>query len=820
MRRYLALIFLLVMSIPAGMSVSGCIRNPAGNYCNGLGYGLKNTDVYSIDLEPRTTGISIAFGQTRQISAPTAKTCKGTAASVAKYAYGTTNNQIVDISPTGSICAGTWNRNSGGGIVDYTICSPPSPVPNSGGLPYSTAYISASADSVTSNPVQVFVHAPVGSINLTLNGASATTQQCSSQGVISQLDAEACFALNGKQYEFCAPPTVTHYACSGGLAPGVSSVPDCTNAIGVLTYVVGTAAVAQINAETNQITAELPGTTAITAQVAGSGSSAGYFSTCPPKSITVTLPNGSTKGVVTQGVQQNLTTTVIDTNSNPITGLTLTYQSTNPLDISAGSGGAITASFPGAASVYALCQPATCNPTPINEVGAGNGTGLSLSSNPVNITVPGTASSYMWFSAPGKSQYFVPVELLSGTVGSTVRMPYVPNSMVMDQTGTSLYFGSSHELMVYSTNGNGLSKQDPTVPGVVLAVSPNNQTLLINDPVRQVFYIYGVSGTTTSTFAGLGSSAQWTPDSQTLYVTDSAALGAGHTDTLYVYNANTGWTTYSLAGSGGAEHLAVMVPGVGAYLSGNPTVAHTWCPQGQVGNYNSMVFYPQGDLVNAATDVLAATTDGDHIIGAAESGGGITLSDIGVTIPTIASASSLSSTPIQTPIQCPASSSGALSPLLLSHTLNQTALNVNATRVNQVITSPAAVSQGTSTASNSLTFVTYDGVTSGATLPYYLQVNGPSGTLGTPGTLTFSDSSAVTAPVAGAFSADATLFFVSTAGDNKIHYIDTTTLKDTQQISPNLPPCAPGSDPDCTLTTPATGSVPATAIAVKPRSTT
>ena len=53
MRRYLALIFLLVMSIPAGMSVSGCIRNPAGNYCNGLGYGLKNTDVYSIDLEPR-----------------------------------------------------------------------------------------------------------------------------------------------------------------------------------------------------------------------------------------------------------------------------------------------------------------------------------------------------------------------------------------------------------------------------------------------------------------------------------------------------------------------------------------------------------------------------------------------------------------------------------------------------------------------------------------------------------------------------------------------------------------------------------------------
>ena len=66
----------------------------------------------------------------------------------------------MDISPSGNMCAGTWNRNSGGGIADYTICSYPSPLPSTGGLPYATAYISASADSVTSNPVEVFVHAP------------------------------------------------------------------------------------------------------------------------------------------------------------------------------------------------------------------------------------------------------------------------------------------------------------------------------------------------------------------------------------------------------------------------------------------------------------------------------------------------------------------------------------------------------------------------------------------------------------------------------------------------------------------------------------
>ena len=793
MRRYLTLICLVFLAIPAGVSISGCIRNPAGNYCNGLGYGLKNTDVYSIDLEPRTTGISMAFGQTRQISAPTSKTCKGDAASVAQYVFGTTNNKLVDISPGGNLCAGMWNRNSGGGIADYTICNFPSPTPSTGGLPYLTAYISAAADSVTSNPVEVFVHAPISSVTLALSGTSGgQQQQCYSQGAITQLDAEACYAgVNNTQYEFCAPPNVTNYACKGGLAPGVTSVPECTASIGTLSYTVGTARIASINPETNQITAELPGTTVITSSIAGTGSAAGYFSTCPPKSISVTL-NGATSGTVTQGVQQNLTTVVTDTNGNTISGLTLDYQSTNPLNITAVNTGGISAAYPGAASVYAICQPSSCNPAPINVVGL-LGTGLPVSSNAVDLTTPGTASSYVWLSAPGKSQYFVPVELISGTIGSTVRLPYVPNSMVMDQTGANLYFGSSHELMIYNTANNSLAKQDPSVPGVVLAVAPNNQSLLINDPVRQVFYVYNATGSVLSTFGGMGSAASWTPDSKTLYITDSASLGAGHTDTLYVFNANTGWTTYSLASSGGATNLAITVPGVGAYLSGNPTVAHTWCPTGTVGNYASMVFYPQGDSVNAQTDVLAATVDGQHILGAGMAGGGITLYDIGVTIPTGA---------------CPAAVANALQPLTIAHTLNPFAVNVNATSVDAVIASPAS----------NLAFITYNGTTPGAQLPYY--VPGTGGAAGTLNYLTLTNSTAITAPVAGSFSPDDTVFFVSTAGDNQIHYIDVKTLTDKQQISPNLPPCAPGSDPNCTITTPTTTPVPATAIAVRPRATT
>jgi sugar lactone lactonase YvrE len=643
---------------------------------------------------------------------------------------------------------------------------------------------------------------------------------------------------------------------------GVTSVPNCTASLGTLNYSVGTAAVASIttNTTTNQvaITAEQPGTTAITASVAGTGSSAGYFSTCPPKSISVTLANGTTSGIITQGATQNLTTIITDTKGNTITGLALTYQSTDPIDISTGSAGSVTTSFPGVASVYAVCQPPGCNPAPINEIGI-YGTGLPVASNAVTITTPGTASDYAWFSAPGQSQYVVPIQLLTGTVGSTIRLPYVPNSMVMDQLGNNLYFGSPHELMVYSTSSGAVTTQTTAVPGVVLAVSPNNTQVLINDQVRQVFYIYNVAGGSSTTIGGMGNAAAWTPDSQTLYITDNASLNnaaegvTGHTDTLYVYNANTGWTTYALPPSSLSNPLppgvlppktpsyplpgnvaisstmqtpAIVIPSMGAFFRGDSTVDHTWCPTGTVGNFASMAFYPQplGDSVTVENDALAATTDGKHILGATVTGSSVTVNDIGVNIPTAESPAD-----ILTPISCPLttnSSTGVQTLAALSvapaldatYTLNTA--EVSATAVNQVVASPES----------NLAFITYtaDATNTAAYLPYYVPGTG----VGYVKLVTQTGGTAPIAPLAGAFTPDDSLFFVSTAGDNMIHYISVPlatsnpATADTQQISPNLPSCISvadgGTDLGCTYSGPSPGTaiVPATAIAVKPRSTT
>ena len=835
MRRFFTLLCLLGLALPAGISISGCVRNPAGNYCNGLGYGPKDTDIASIILQPQIAGISLAYGQTLQVQSPAAYTCKGNAASIGgnQLNYGTSNNQLGDISPSGQLCAGTWNRNTGGGIADYTYCYAPNPLPSSNGLPYAVAYVTVTADSVTSNPVAVYIHAPVTAISLvTTSLSSSSPQQCFSQNQQAQLDAQACYVSNGAQYEFCAPPSVSpaNYVCTGGLAPGVTSVPSCGSSIGTLNFSVSNSSVATFNSTTEVLTAQQPGTTSITATIAQSASSAGYFSTCPPASVKVSLASGATSGVVTQGVSQNLTTTVLDTLGNPIAGLNLQYESTNPVDIGATGAGTISAAFPGVGSVYAVCEPFSCNPAPINEFGL-NGTGLPLSSNPVSITVPGATSDYVWFAAPGQSQYFASMELLTGNPGSTVRLPFVPNSVVMDQDGNNLYFGSARELMVYSTASNAITNQNTSVPGVVLAVSPNNGELVVNDQIRGVFYIYNTSSGSGSSNGGLGVAAQWTPDSNTVYIVDSAALGGAHTNTLYVYNINLGWSTYPLTASGGSQNVAVTVPGVGAYLAGFPTVAHTWCPSGTVGNNASIQFFPQSDSVNVTTSVLGATSNGQHMLGASLSGSSITLDDIGLAI---------SATPL-----CPEATTGAppnqvetMTPLSTNPTLDGT-VNLtgvtNATAVNQIVTGTAPTTNSTTTAAP-IAFVTYStpsSATTAAQLPFYLPQASGAGPVGYVKFADASSSTPPTAPLTGVFSPDNTLFFVSTAGDNEIHFISiptnvsiATPPTDSQQYSPALPACTPvsagGNDAGCLypVAPSPTTVVPATVITVKPRSVT
>ena len=762
MQRFLALIALLVFSLPVGLSIAGCSTN-VGAYCNGLGYGPKTNAVQAIDLEPKTTGISLSWGQTGQISSPTATTCKGTSASVSSYTYGSSNLLLADISPTGALCGGTWNRNSPGGIADFTICTPPSgsAAEQCTSTSCGVSQITASGGGVTSNPVPVYVHPPVSSLSL------ATQSACVSQNHPG--------------------PTLTATVTG----PDGSVIP--TPYVGTITYTPVTASVVTINNTSTTgtgingtTTANMPGSTVVNASVAQVSSAAGYFYTCPPQNIALSI-NGNTTAVVNPSTPLNITATVTDTNNIPLSGLVLDYTSTRPQEIAVSSGGQVSATYASASAINAICQPTTCNPSPIGQIGD-LGNGLPVVSNSLNVTSTGRVSTLLWMAST-QSQFFSQIDLTTGVPTSPIRLPYMPNSMVADQAGTNLYFGSYRELMIYTAATNTLSKEDTSVPGVVLGVSPDSTTVVINDQIRQVIYLYTVASGANTSIGGQGTKAVFSPDGKNVYIVGP--------NSLYVHNANSGWSTYSLGATEqsctlnnnsplappatgapaydpfcGAD-ATLTIPSVGAFIAGSPTTAHSFCAN----NSANPIYYPSAVIGSAAvqTDKLASTNDSKHIFGASAAGDNFT--DVGVTVPTG---------------PCPAITGD---PLSFTTTLNQTPLTgITPTEIDQVVASP----------DSSVAFVLYNAAAGTGLLPAYQ----PSATAGQLGTLSSVQLSGTAQdPIAGIFSPDETIFFVSTSGDNLIHYVNPVTLQDTQTINPGL-------------TNPNGQAVPVQLMAIKPRPTT
>ena len=761
MRRFVTLSVLLLFSIPFGVSISGCSHNLAPVFCNGGDSGITTGQVTTITLTPIVYGISLNYAQIGQLSTPSATDCKGSNASVGSYTYGTTDMTIADVQPsTGRLCAGTWNRNSGGGIPDYTYCIPT----NKSG----TAYVSASADGVTSNPLPIFIHPVVTSIVLGGPSSNCTTDPttaCCPLATVGSPTASPYLANSCLSQGKTAQLVARIYAGTGSNQTNISCL------AGHLQFsATSSSSSPVVSIDQNGVaTANQPGSVLISANVANAASSAGFFSTCPPASITLTAPGTTTNPVsVNQNNTQPLAATAVDTNGVALTGLALEYVSTSPTTIPAGAGGSVTPSLAGAASIAAICQPPTCNSASYNQIGL-FGNGKPIISNSVNITTPGTNSTVLYMAST-QSQYMVSRDFTQPSLSAPFLLPYVPNSMVISNDGSTIYLGSSTALMVLNAvNTLSMTRTDITSPGTVLAVSPDGSQIVVSDPVKQITTLEASSGSVISTYGGVGTRAQFAPDSQTLYIT------AGNQ--LLVYSQYTGWTNIIPATSGGTPvtDVAITVPSVGAYFAGPTTTARGYCPiSTPLGpTSDSNVFYPAADSSPAITDRIAATNDGLHILGATVTPAP-TLSDLHVTIPIGA---------------CP-----AVGGLTFSNTLSTTILSpVTATGANG-ITGVIPASDST------IAFVTYNG--SGGVLPAYAPIASGAGT-----TTYIKLSGTAIAPIAGVISADNTTFYAGTAGDNLVHLITRSTLTDTSTLTPNL-------------TSPAGAVVPVNLLAQKPRKTT
>lgn len=781
MRRFVTLAFVLFFTVSVGISVSGCAKKTSVTYCNGGDSGPVIGQLKTISLTPKIYGISLNYAEIGSVSAPTGTDCKGSPVSVTAYTYGTVDATgkpdmtIADVVPSGPnagrLCAGTWNRNTGGGVADYTTC-----VPNNKS---GTTYVVASADGASSNALPVYVHPVVTNVllgPLSTDCLNDPATNCSPAAFITSQTSCTIDAGTG----CCTVPVTTAAAAlnssSGCVSQGVtgqlaarvfagtgSSQTNISCKVGHLSYQAQTSTVVSID-QNGVATALQPGSTTISANVANAGSSAGFFSTCPPASITLSVPPGGGQSVsVNPSFTQPLNVTAVDTKGAPLTGLSLEFVSTTPTTIP--GAGSITPLFPGAASITAICQPPGCNPSPFNAIGL-FGNGKPVISNPVKVTSPGANSTVLYMGST-QSLYVSVVDFTTKVVGAPIRLPYEPNSMVISNDGSSIYMGSSQELMTFSALTNGLTSQDPSVIGKVLAVSPDNTTLVISDPIRKLVYLYRTSAGVQTTYGGVGTRAEFSPDSTTVYITlgDVDALGnVTPNNQLLIHSTSIGW--YLTSSGQATTDVAVTVPSVGAFFAGSTTSAKGYCPvtttttvDGQTTTNN--LFYPDAGVSGPATDRVAATNDGLHILGARAASSVATFSDLLL--------------PGGLPIgSCPGNNA-------LTFTTNPVLSNVSLPGV-----TATAITGVDAASDSSVAFVTYLG--SGGVLPLYKPSASGAGTLGNV-PLAASASGTPVAPVAGVFSADNLTFFVGTSGDNVVHLIDRNTLTDdpTKVIAPKLP---------------------------------
>lgn len=826
-------------ALPVGLSVVGCGHKAAVVvYCNGGDSGPVVGQIASITLSSTlaTTGESLNYTQIGQALQASAIDCKGNAVSVSKYVYATSNMAVADLNPSnGEVCAGVWNRNTGGGIQDFTVCQPyttPPTVPAVStiavtGSPFTytakgagalqiiggtvsaitdtdagvttnestsgiiaveagdivtitytvaptvnfipsgaLAYVTATANGATSNAIAVYVHPVVTGIVLGGATASCTTDpgtDCCPNNTVgtTPTTTTGVYTANSCLSQGQTGQLVARIYDNGGTTPA----DNITCSVGHISYTPLSSGIVSID-ENGIVTANLPGSTLITANVSNSSAAtqSGFFSTCPVQSIALSIPNSSNTSVtVGPNNLQPITAVVKDTKGVTLNGLSLEFQSTTPQTIPAAVG-SVTPTFPGTAVITAVCLPGTCNPAPFSQIGL-LGNGQPITSNGITVTAPGTASEVIYMGST-QSQYVTPRDFTLGQTSSPLKLQYVPNSMVITQDGSVIYMGSSQGLETISTANNTLGAVNENVPGTVLSVSPDDSTVVITDPIRQTVSLYSASSSAVITsYNGVANSARWSPDSQTVYITLKG------TNQILTHSAFTNWEQTPITDGSDAQYTdaAVMVPSVGAFFAGTTTEARSYCPAGTLstGTPPTVVnnFAPLANQTTTTTDKIAATNDRTHVLGATVTGSP-TLSDINLSA-TLTSGNETAA--------CPAA--GATLPTnYFPTTFTTTPLTgITATAINGVL--PAA--------NSSLAFVTYTG--SGQILPEYIPSASGAGTY-VPLTLG-NGATAASAPLSGVFSTDGTTFYAGTSGDNQVHVftLSGTTATETSVITPALP---------------------------------
>jgi len=547
---------LIVLAISFSASLTGCVGSNSGGSGSG---GVK-----TVTLSPGGTQ-SINVGATQNFTATATDALGQTVvASTIQFTVtsGDSNPAPLSILSNGAACAGSWDSTG-------TVCSP--------GVP-GIALVTATVNGVSSAQTTVYVHQHIDSIQVSrLDPQGPPQHDCFSQG-------------QTWDYQALAYDIDQH---------------DITDTVGPITWSSSNLNVLTIDNVTGllpnqtQVTAKTPGQTQLFASASGTTSTPlpTPYTTCLVQYVRLQIQGGSGNSFSTNnGGSKTIQATVVDTVGMTLASPPLTWSSSNPevanfstASNTTGSNSITARSNQGTTDISASCTPPTCNigvlpGLPIYASGGNlpNGDpGYGVISASITATKPPTYTAWAATtdcgSGPGCSSITFAVTPGTTPIGASATLPRTPNSMMFNEQGARIYFGSDQGLMyldVGASSGTVTPVSAASTPcnvalcGTVLAISPDGNSVVVSDTVSNPHQVYIFNASSSSTApidlvlpnpTDNPTAAAFSPDEMKIFILTD-------TGTLYVYSSVDALALVPIAA--GATDVAFSADGSFAYVAG------------------------------------------------------------------------------------------------------------------------------------------------------------------------------------------------------------------------------------------------------------
>jgi len=730
--------------VPAIMGILGCFFLAACG--GGTSTQVTNNEIPAIVNLTPAPNVSLEVGKFLSFAAAAQNSAGNPLTET--FSYQSSAPNIVTISNRGIACAGTWDS-----LATPSVCTP-----GSTGI----AQVTAVANGVPSAPVTIYVHQHVTSvvINKVPNQPPTLSNACLSKRAPSGNPENwlyQAFAFNGN----------TDITSSVGPFTWQSTAPSGQTSAASAVTLIGPPVTAPLNQETAQ--ANNPGSTLIAASAGGVNSQPITFTTCPVQSISLAAVNNPptmTSFTVSAGTATTLNATVIDSAGMPLTGVSLTWSTSNPISVgvaggtstSFGSIGTVTTPAVGAGSVTASCTPPTCNGGIFPSMPIYPKTAISFTVRPASgNTTPASATAYVTSTGCGATTTtcitrLVPItrgsSTSSFTAGNPVNLPFVPNSALFDRTGANEYlgvdstaFGTKGAILVTGGSSAGGIRN---VAGKVLAISPDGSTVIFSDTADSPPTVFVCASCSSSSRAitpiliSGATAAAFSPDNFKAYIVSGGPCpGTASPGCLVVFSKVDAIQNIPLTAA--ASDVAFIGDGILGYIAGGSPAGGAFLPTCGPSTAAGL------SNVSLATQMLRPLPDGQSVLG-------LSGSNLETVTASISGAASIGAS------GCPAPK-GFLN---ISNTVN------------------SAGNLGVSSFTPSQFFLSLDGSTAyilGApSLPFVIQFNLASQTA-------FDISLLGNAtPLSAGLSPAGDLLFVG-ANDGTVHVINTTSLADTEQVT-------------------------------------